>query len=155
MIRFPEGSKQLKPLIQFWLAATQDWPQINFGYVIGITDFATTFRILPCAAISLNRSFIMKKPAHLLLARVVPWLLTLGMSATLAFAQTSSFGQAAQGIATEMIAIAKWVGIILCIICGIGLMAGGPGTVAKVSGLLLGLVFALFASPIITWVQAL
>ena len=39
--------------------------------------------------------------------------------------------------------------------CGIGLIAGGPGTVAKVSGLLLGLVFALFASPIITWVQAL
>ena len=79
----------------------------------------------------------------------------LGLTATLAFAQTSSFGQAAQGIATEMIAIAKWLGIILCIICGIGLMAGGPGTIAKVSGLLLGLVFALFASPIITWVQAL
>ena len=79
----------------------------------------------------------------------------IGLTVTLAFAQTSSFGQAAQGIATEMIAIAKWVGIILCIICGIGLMAGGPGTVAKVSGLLLGLVFALFASPIITWVQAL
>jgi type IV secretory pathway VirB2 component (pilin) len=71
------------------------------------------------------------------------------------FAQSSSFGQAAQGIAQEMIAIAKWVGIILCIICGIGLMAGGPGTVAKVSGLLLGLIFALFASPIITWVQSL
>lgn len=78
-----------------------------------------------------------------------------GLTATLAFAQTSSFGQAAQGIAVEMIAIAKWVGIILCIICGIGLMAGGPGTIAKVSGLLLGLVFALFASPIITWVQSL
>jgi type IV secretory pathway VirB2 component (pilin) len=93
------------------------------------------------------------------LARFLPealhWLLLLGPTATLAFAQTSSFGQAAQGIATEMIAIAKWVGIILCIICGIGLMAGGPGTVAKVSGLILGLVFALFASPIITWVQAL
>lgn len=78
-----------------------------------------------------------------------------GLTAILAFAQTSSFGQAAQGIATEMIAIAKWVGIILCIICGIGLMAGGPGTIAKISGLLLGLIFALFASPIITWVQSL
>ena len=93
------------------------------------------------------------------LARFLPkalhWGLLLGFTATLAFAQTSSFGQAAQGIAVEMIAIAKWVGIILCIICGIGLMAGGPGTVAKVSGLILGLVFALFASPIITWVQAL
>ena len=93
------------------------------------------------------------------LARTLPKAmqlgLMLGLSATLAFAQTSSFGQAAQGIATEMIAIAKWVGIILCIVCGIGLMAGGPGTIAKVSGLLLGLVFALFASPIITWVQAL
>ena len=47
--------------------------------------------------------------------------LVLAGTAVLAFAQTSSFGQAAQGIATEMIAIAKWVGIILCIICGIGL----------------------------------
>lgn len=79
----------------------------------------------------------------------------LAGACALACAQTSAFGQAAQGIATEMIAIAKWVGIILCIICGIGLMAGGPGTIAKVSGLLLGLIFALFASPIITWVQAL
>lgn len=81
--------------------------------------------------------------------------LVLAGTAVLAFAQTSSFGQAAQGIATEMIAIAKWVGIILCIICGIGLMAGGPGTITKVSGLVLGLIFALFASPIITWIQAL
>jgi len=89
------------------------------------------------------------------LPKAMQWGLILGFTATLAFAQTSSFGQAAQGIATEMIAITKWVGIILCIICGIGLMAGGPGTVAKVSGLILGLVFALFASPIITWVQAL
>src|SRR5947209_6927784 len=87
--------------------------------------------------------------------RVAQWAFLFGVTATVAFAQTSSFGQAAQGIATEMIAIAKWIGIILCIICGIGLMAGGPGTVAKVSGLVLGLVFALFASPIITWVQAL
>jgi type IV secretory pathway VirB2 component (pilin) len=82
-------------------------------------------------------------------------VLLLGITVALAFAQTSSFGQAAQGIALEMIAIAKWVGIILCIICGIGLMAGGPGTVAKVSGLVLGLIFALFASPIVTWAQAL
>jgi type IV secretory pathway VirB2 component (pilin) len=90
-----------------------------------------------------------------ILAHRSKWALLLGATAALAFAQSSSFGQAAQGIAQEMIAIAKWVGIILCIICGIGLMAGGPGTIAKVSGLLLGLIFALFASPIITWVQSL
>jgi len=97
----------------------------------------------------------MKKTIGALLPKALHWGLLLGLTATLAFAQTSSFGQAAQGIAVEMIAIAKWVGIILCIICGIGLMAGGPGTVAKVSGLVLGLIFALFASPIINWVQAL
>lgn len=79
----------------------------------------------------------------------------LALTAVCCFAQTSSFGQAAQGIATEMIAIAKWIGIILCIICGIGLMAGGPGVIAKCSGLFLGLIFALFASPIIGWVQSL
>ena len=90
-----------------------------------------------------------------ILARASQCALLLSATAVLAFAQSSSFGQAAQGIANEMIAIAKWVGIILCIICGIGLMAGGPGTIAKISGLLLGLIFALFASPIITWVQSL
>jgi type IV secretory pathway VirB2 component (pilin) len=90
-----------------------------------------------------------------ILVQTSKWALLVGATAALAFAQSSSFGQAAQGIAQEMIAIAKWVGIILCIICGIGLMAGGPGTIAKVSGLLLGLIFALFASPIITWVQSL
>ncbi|MGI9072253.1 MAG: TrbC/VirB2 family protein [Bryobacteraceae bacterium] len=90
-----------------------------------------------------------------ILAHTSRWALLLGATAALAFAQSSSFGQAAQGIAQEMISIAKWVGIILCIICGIGLMAGGPGTIAKVSGLFLGLIFALFASPIITWVQSL
>jgi hypothetical protein len=84
----------------------------------------------------------------------VQWLLLFALSAACAFAQTSSFGRAAQGIATEMIAIAKWLGIILCIICGIGLMTGGPGAVAKMSGLLLGLVLALFATPIVAWVQA-
>ena len=97
----------------------------------------------------------MKNNPVRILPKALQWGLLLGLTATLAFAQTSSFGQAAQGIAVEMIAIAKWVGIILCIVCGIGLMAGGPGTIAKVSGLLLGLVFALFASPIITWVQSL
>lgn len=90
-----------------------------------------------------------------ILVQTSRWALLLGATAALAFAQSSSFGQAAQGIAQEMISIAKWVGIILCIICGIGLMAGGPGTIAKVSGLFLGLIFALFASPIITWVQSL
>jgi type IV secretory pathway VirB2 component (pilin) len=89
------------------------------------------------------------------LASGTKWALLIGATAAIAFAQSSSFGQAAQGIAQEMIAIAKWVGIILCIICGIGLMAGGPGTIAKVSGLFLGLIFALFASPIITWIQGL
>jgi hypothetical protein len=40
-------------------------------------------------------------------------VLLLGLTATLAFAQQSSFGQAAQGIANEMVLIAKWIGIIL------------------------------------------
>jgi hypothetical protein len=52
------------------------------------------------------------------LASSVKWVLLIGTTTELAFAQSSSFSQAAQGIAQEMIAIAKWVGIILCIICG-------------------------------------
>lgn len=85
------------------------------------------------------------------------FLLFCGMG-VVAFAQSSAFGQAAQGIAAEMVAIAKWMGIILCIVCGLGLMAGGghgAGMMGKVSGLVLGLIFALFAGPIVTWVQAL
>jgi hypothetical protein len=66
--------------------------------------------------------------------------LLLGLTATLAFAQTSSFGQAAQGIATDD-RYREMGRIILCIICGIGLMAGGPGTFAKASGLILRLIF--------------
>ncbi len=71
------------------------------------------------------------------------------------FAQSSSFGQAAQGVATEMIFIAKWLGVIMCIICGVAIMAGGAHMVGKVAGLLVGLVFALFATPIVLWVQSL
>ena len=82
-------------------------------------------------------------------------LALFGLTATLAFAQTSSFGTAAQGIAMEMIAIAKWVGIILCIVCAFGLMVGGAHAVAKFSGLIIGLILALFAQPIVAWVQAL
>jgi hypothetical protein len=78
-----------------------------------------------------------------------------GLTAVCCFAQSSSFGQAAMGIATEMIAIARWVGIIMCIICGLAIMAGGAHTMGKIGGLIIGLIFALFAAPIVTWVQAL
>ena len=54
-----------------------------------------------------------------------------------------------------MISIAKWVGIILCIACGIGIYAGGHGAVGKVAGLFVGLVFALFPAQIVSWVQSL
>jgi hypothetical protein len=54
-----------------------------------------------------------------------------------------------------MIAIAKWVGIILCICCGIGIYSGGHGAIAKVSGFFIGLIFALFPSQIVGWIQSL
>jgi formate/nitrite transporter FocA (FNT family) len=50
--------------------------------------------------------------------QALQWGFVFALGATLAFVQSSSFGQAAQGIAQEMIAIAEWVGIILCMICG-------------------------------------
>lgn len=102
-------------------------------------------------------TFVSRSVSHglRLYPRFAPPIVLFGLTATVAFAQTSSFGTAAQGIATEMIAIAKWVGIILCIICAFGLMVGGAHAVAKFSGLLIGLVLALFAQPIVAWVQAL
>jgi hypothetical protein len=83
------------------------------------------------------------------------FLLLFGFTAVCCFAQNSSFGQAAMGIANEMVAIARWLGIIMCIICGIGIMAGGAHMVGKIGGLIVGLVFALFAAPLVTWVQGL
>jgi type IV secretory pathway VirB2 component (pilin) len=85
-------------------------------------------------------------------------LLLLGFTATIAFAQSSSFGTAAQGIAQEMIAIAKWVGIIIAVICGLSMAGGGQHGShigAKLTGLVIGLVLALFATPIVNWVQSL
>ena len=56
--------------------------------------------------------------------RAAQWGLLFALPATLAFARSRPFGQAGQ----EIIAIAKWVGIILRIICGIGLVADLLGT---------------------------
>ncbi len=87
--------------------------------------------------------------------RVLQFVTPLLLCAVCAFAQSSAFGQAAQGIGTEMIFVGKWIGIILCIVCGIGLMVGEHHSGFKIIGLFVGLIFALFASPIVNWVQAL
>jgi len=79
----------------------------------------------------------------------------LVLTAVCCFAQSSSIGVATEGLATEMIAIAKWAGIIVMIVCGIGVATGGPGMLAKLSGAFLGLVVALFASPLVSWIQSL
>ena len=96
----------------------------------------------------------MKQPVHFF-RNTARWVFLFSLTAVLALAQTSAFGQAAQGIATEMIAIAKWLGIILCIACGIGIYAGGHGAIAKVAGFFVGLIFALFPAQIVSWVQSL
>jgi hypothetical protein len=104
----------------------------------------------------MNLSFHHKTAAKSTLSPAFRAGLIMGISVGLAFAQGNSpFAQAAQKGATEAVAIVKWVGIIMCVICGIAVMAGGPGAMAKIGGLLLGLVLALFASPIVTWVNGL
>ena len=79
----------------------------------------------------------------------------MAFTAVACFAQTSSFGTATQGFATEMVAIAKWVGIMLVVGCGLAIAAGGHGAMAKGAGLLAGLALALFAAPMVAWVQSL
>lgn len=99
----------------------------------------------------------MKKHARLF-SQAVQSSLLLGLTATLCFAQSSPFGQVAQGVSQEAIAIVKWVGIIICIVAGVTMMGGGSHGShmgAKVSGIIIGLTFALFATPIVTWVQSL
>lgn len=88
-------------------------------------------------------------------SKYIRFFVLFGVTAACCLAQNSSFGQAAQGIANEMVAIARWLGIIMCIICGIGIMAGGAHMVGKIGGLIVGLIFALFATPLVTWVQTL
>ena len=78
-----------------------------------------------------------------------------GLMATLAFAQQMPGLATANGIASGLQTIAKAVGIILCIVCGLSLASGGPGAIVKVSGLVLGLFLAFAASPIINWLSPL
>lgn len=72
-----------------------------------------------------------------------------------AMAQSSSFGMAAQGIAMEMVSIARWIGVIIVVLAGIGIAAGEHHTHSKIFGLVFGLCLALFAQPLVTWLQAL
>ena len=91
-------------------------------------------------------------------SQTVQALLLFGLTSTLAFAQASPFGQVAQGVSTEAVAIVKWVGIIICIIAGLSMAGGGSHGShmgAKITGIVIGLTFALFANPIVTWVQSL
>ena len=99
----------------------------------------------------------MKKYKHFFSKAVQP-LLLLGLTATLCFAQASPFGQVAQGVSVEVVAIVKWVGIIIAVVVGLSLAGGGShgsNMGAKITGLLIGLTLALFASPIVNWVQSL
>ncbi len=75
--------------------------------------------------------------------------------AAVAFAQASPLGQVVQGAATEAVAVVKWVGIAIVCIAGSMIAFGGPGGVARVVGLVFGLGLALFAQPMVTWVQGL
>ena len=72
-----------------------------------------------------------------------------------AFAQSSAFGQAAQGIATEAVAIAKWLGIICLISCGVSAMVSAHHIFDKLVGVFIGLIFALFSTQIVGWIQSL
>jgi hypothetical protein len=51
--------------------------------------------------------------------------------------------------------MAPWFGLTLCVLCGLALIAGGPGGSEKMCGLLLGLFMALLSAPIGIWVQSL
>ena len=99
----------------------------------------------------------MKKYTHFFSKAVQP-LLLFGLAATLCFAQASPFGQVAQGGSVEVVAIVKWVGIIIAVVVGLSMAGGGSHGAnmgAKITGLLIGLTLALFASPIVNWVQSL
>jgi type IV secretory pathway VirB2 component (pilin) len=80
--------------------------------------------------------------------------LSFGLCAAVAFAQQSSFSSTAAGITTEAVTIARDLGIVLTIVCGLSMMAGGAHMASKISGLVIGLVFALGAQPIVGWIAS-
>ena len=93
------------------------------------------------------------KPSVAFLARTAFCVLCLS---GMAFAQTSAWGTTAQGVATEVVAIVKWVGIIVLCVAGIAIAADHSHAVfAKITGVFIGLVMALFANPMVTWIQGL
>ena len=98
----------------------------------------------------------MKKHAHLF-SQAVQSLLLLGLTATLCFAQASPFGQVAQGVAVEVV-VSNGSALSSPWLFGLSLAGGGSHGAhmgAKITGLLIGLTLALFASPIVNWVQSL
>lgn len=82
------------------------------------------------------------------------FLLLFGVSAVCCCAQSTALGQESQALALEVVAIARWIGIIMLVVCGIGVMAGGAHMVGKIGGALVGLILALGAPSIVSWVQA-
>jgi hypothetical protein len=82
------------------------------------------------------------------------FVLSFGLCAAVAFAQQSSFTAAAAGITAEAVTIARDLGIVLTIVCGLSMMAGGAHMASKISGLVIGLVFALGAQPIVGWIAS-
>jgi hypothetical protein len=76
--------------------------------------------------------------------------------AACALAQNDPFNRTAQGVATSAIALARWIGIIAMIGFGFSIMASHDrGIMGRMGGVFAGLIFALFANPIVTWVQGL
>jgi hypothetical protein len=100
----------------------------------------------------------MTKIRIILRSQAAQTLFLFGLTSVLCFAQSSPFGKVAQGTSTEAVSIVKWVGIIICIVAGITMAGGGSHGShmgAKISGVIIGLTMALFASPIVSWLQTL
>jgi len=74
----------------------------------------------------------------------------------IAMAQTSAFGQAAQGIATEVIATTKWIAIIVLIVAGLSIaFSHDHGVMGRLTTMLVALLIAIFAQPLVTWLYSI
>lgn len=80
--------------------------------------------------------------------------LSFGLCAAVAFAQQSSFETVAAGVTATTVTLARDLGVVLTIFCGLTMMAGGAHMAMKISGLIVGLVFALGAQPIVGWIAS-
>lgn len=84
------------------------------------------------------------------------WTAVVGLLAMPAFGQITPGGVAVQGIATELIAVARWGGVIVFVVMGLWLaIEHQHGVFGKLATVIIALIFALFPQQMVAYLQSI